>query len=517
MASGTFYPAVSGDDGRWETGTFISNSIALIIGNYSAKSQTLFARFPSVNIPQGSTIDSAFVKLTAYGTNSDTIIDVNIYFNDIDNAIAPTDETEADALALTTNLSNWIPGGWTDGVQYDSPSLVSVLQEVIDRGGWSSGNALQVVIKDNGSSSNVYRFPSAIDHSSGTEKAELHVTWSTDVEVTFPNPLSTITSLQSNIQVELVPSILQAESSMSVGELFWGTYVELPSPFAAQSSLQAKTDLEIAVTPLIAQTNLQSNLQIELVPPVFTAQGELSVDKIFWGHQVELPEPFSANAFLQANTQIEIVPSPLIVTGVLFSNLGIEVSAGSLNTTGAILATPVYPIILTGTKRIYLFTLTGVIDGVEDIIIPISSFQSRIKSGDPTYLSVVIPGIEYASAINERLNGDLIVRMGYQDGDEILLTEVLSRVLFENITIYEGAVSKSITLDGHKTETWMPKTVNLENASYRNFSKGKLRYRCKPDLYLRPGDVANINDDSFTVESITYSVSPMLETYEVAE
>jgi 5-methylcytosine-specific restriction endonuclease McrBC regulatory subunit McrC len=107
--------------------------------------------------------------------------------------------------------------------------------------------------------------------------------------------------------------------------------------------------------------------------------------------------------------------------------------------------------------------------------------------------------------------------MGYQDGDEILLTEVLSRVLFENITIYEGAVSKSITLDGHKTETWMPKTVSLENASYRNFSKGKLRYRCKPDLYLRPGDVANINDDSFTVESITYSVSPELETYEIAE
>lgn len=338
-----------------------------------------------------------------------------------------------------------------------------------------------------------------------------------DPEVVLTEPFLVTTSLQSNIQVELVPGTLQAESSMSISEPFWGTFIELPSPFAAQSSLQAKTGLEIAVTPLIAQTNLQSNLQVELVSPAFAAQSELSVGEIFWGHQVELPESFSANASLQANTQIEIVPPPLVATGALFSNLGIEVSAGILNATGAIQATPVYPIILTGAKRIYLFTLTGVIDGVKDIIIPISSFQSRIKSGDPTYLSVVIPGIEYASAINERLNGDLIVRMGYQDGDEILLTEVLSRVLFENITIYEGAVSKSITLDGHKTETWMPKTVSLENASYRNFSKGKLRYRCKPDLYLRPGDVANINDDSFTVESITYFVSPMLETYEIAE
>jgi hypothetical protein len=346
---------------------------------------------------------------------------------------------------------------------------------------------------------------------------ELELIGSGDVEITLTDPLETTTDLKSNIQVELVLGALEATSSMSVGELFWGTFVELPSPFAAQSSLQAKTGLEIAVTSLIAQTNLQSNLQIKLVPPAFLAQSELSVGEVFWGYEVELPSAFVANASLQANTQIEFVPSPLIATSTLLSNIGIEVSAGALNATGAILATPVYPIILTGAKRIYLFTLTGEADGVDDIIIPIRSFQSRIKSGDPTYLSVVIPGTEYASAINDRLNGDLVIYMGYQDEDEILLTEIVSRVLFENITIYEGTTNKSITLDGHKTETWMPKTVSLEDASYYNLTKGKLRYRCKPDLYLRPSDTANINDDSFTVESITYSVSAELETYEVAE
>jgi LEA14-like dessication related protein len=360
-----------------------------------------------------------------------------------------------------------------------------------------------------------------------------------DPEVILTEPFLVTTSLQSNIQVELVPGTLQAESSMSISEPFWGTFIELPSPFAAQSSLQAKTGLEIAVTPLIAQTNLQSNLQVELVSPAFAAQSELSVGEIFWGHRVELPEPFSANASLQANTQIELVPSPLIATGALFSNLGIEVSAGILNATGAILATPVYPIILTGAKRIYLFTLTGTADGVEDITIPISSFQSRAKSvgwgslkmyslgtsyvvinwvSNTTYLSVVIPGLEYAADINDRLNGDLVIRMGYKKDDEILLSEIAINVTFENIRIDEGAINKSITLDGHGYDIIHElQELNLAGASYKSLDGGNLRYRCAPNLYLRPGDTATINGDSFTVKNIIRSVSPGLETYEISE
>lgn len=316
-------------------------------------------------------------------------------------------------------------------------------------------------------------------------------------EVVFPSPLLITTSLQLNVQIELVPGVLMGEVSMSIGEVFWGNYVDCPSPFTAQ-------------------TNLQSNLQLELVSPIFIAQSGMSVGEIFWGYPISLPSAFLSSGSLQANTQVELT-LPLIATSTLFSNLGVEVSAGVLNAIEAILAIPVYPVILEGTSRVYFFTLTGEADSIDDIVIPISSFQSRIKSGDPTYLSVVIPSTEYATDINLRLNGDLVVRMGYKSDEEILLTEIISRVTFENIIINEGSINKSITLDGHKTETWIVKEVDLKDSSYKNLSKGKLRYRCKPDLYLKPGDTANINGDTFVVNSIVYSVSPGLETYEVAE
>ena len=51
----------------------------------------------------------------------------------------------------------------------------------------------------------------------------------------------------------------------------------------------------------------------------------------------------------------------------------------------------------------------------------------------------------------------------------------------------------------------------------RSLNKGKLRYRCEPDLYLRPGDAVTINGDSFTVDNITMSISPIRQVMEVTE
>ncbi|MCK4542166.1 MAG: hypothetical protein KAU17_08035 [Spirochaetales bacterium] len=294
MASGTYYPAVSGDDGHWVPADFQNTLTQMYFGMFLEGIGT-FIRCPNITIPQGSTITSAYIRFTAYSSLSSTVVNVNVYFNDVDDAIAPTSSSEGDALSLTSPITWNGVEAWTDGIQYDTPSLASILQSVINRTGWSSGNALQIVIKDNGSSGDYrYRSASTIDYLSGAEKAELHVAWVTDTEITLPNPFLATASLQSNIQIEIVPGPLQAETSMSIGEPFWGTFIELPSPFAAQSLLQAKTGLEITITPLIVQTNLQSNIQIELVPPAFAVQSEMSVGEIWCGVILFLPNAFEA-------------------------------------------------------------------------------------------------------------------------------------------------------------------------------------------------------------------------------
>ena len=339
----------------------------------------------------------------------------------------------------------------------------------------------------------------------------------TEIEITLPTPLSVLASIQSNVQIEVVHGTLEATSSMSIGEIYLGKLIECPSPFSAQSSLQGTPQIEITEALFTSNTSLQSKAEISLSNNLFTSTYLMSVGEILQAYLVDCPLPFSAQANLQSSLQIGVTQSSFNSTGSLYVQPEIQLFAESLLATGSISAIITDPFSVAILPRVYTFTLTGTADGVEDIVIPIKSFQSRLKSGDPTYLSVVIPGIDYASAINLRLNGDLVVRMGYLSGGEIVLSEIISIVDFENIIIYDGTTNKTITLDGHRTETFTPKEINLTGSSYRNLTAGKLRYRCTPNLYVRPGDTVNIDDDSFTIKNITYSVSPELETFEVSE
>lgn len=166
--------------------------------------------------------------------------------------------------------------------------------------------------------------------------------------------------------------------------------------------------------------------------------------------------------------------------------------------------------------RFYL-TLTGDANGVSDLEIPISSFQGRFSSGTPSYLGVVIPGTDHAGDINDRINGDLVVELAYLLNGEESLREEIARTALENIRIDEGSRQESITLTGHRTETWPPKIVALMGENYRYLSAGKLRYRCFPDLYLRPGDTVRAGEDEFTAGLVTYMVNTARQVMEVSE
>jgi hypothetical protein len=183
MASGTYYPAASGDDGYWDSNGFFGDNDYLVIGK-STVSRHSFVRFPSVTIPQGSIVSEAYIRFTAQDTDSSTVVNANIYFNNVDNAVAPTSIGEGDGLALTSAVAWSAIAAWTNDTQYNTPELKTILQTVIDRGSWSSNNAIQIVIKNNGSSGSARRLPSSFELLGGAEKAELHVTWALSGEIT---------------------------------------------------------------------------------------------------------------------------------------------------------------------------------------------------------------------------------------------------------------------------------------------------------------------------------------------
>ncbi len=174
----------------------------------------------------------------------------------------------------------------------------------------------------------------------------------------------------------------------------------------------------------------------------------------------------------------------------------------------------------TKVQTIYLFTLTGAPDGTTDVTIPISSCQMRRRDGDPTYMSVVVPGYDdWVGAITARPNGEMIFRKGVRFADGSQQVEEIARANLEDIRLDKGSKERSVTLVGHKTvSNTAPNVVTLSKASYRNVdASGLRRYRCEVDLWIRPGDTVEIEGESFTVGFISYIIGVRQEVMELVE
>jgi len=109
-------------------------------------------RFTGVTIPHGSTIGEAHLTLQCRGYYDGSPVNSRISAEKVDNA--PIFANNASAFDTrwanrTTARVNWddIPS-WTVGNNYDSPDIKTVIQEIVNRSGWASGNAIVIFFDD---------------------------------------------------------------------------------------------------------------------------------------------------------------------------------------------------------------------------------------------------------------------------------------------------------------------------------------------------------------------------------
>lgn len=124
-------------------------------------------RYADVEIPQGSVVCSAKLSFRPSISGSVGTVLVRWYVED-----------EADALTWSTdnwtsrNLTSssvlWDLGSWTSGVYEDTPDLTLPVQEVINRGDWSSGNAMMFLYEDGGTAGGLDRLRSATSRDAST-------------------------------------------------------------------------------------------------------------------------------------------------------------------------------------------------------------------------------------------------------------------------------------------------------------------------------------------------------------
>lgn len=176
----------NGDDTiHAENGYFSASLTYSIFGDDGAHQYDDSFRFQNVTIPQGATINSA--KLTFYPSinGAGNNVNLTIWGNAIDNATAPTSAATFTGLAKTTTNVYWEKiGAWTQATTVDTPSILGIVQEVVNRAGWASGNNMQFMILNNASSASAKR--DAATKESGNPTALLTIVYTSGGDTTVP-------------------------------------------------------------------------------------------------------------------------------------------------------------------------------------------------------------------------------------------------------------------------------------------------------------------------------------------
>jgi hypothetical protein len=108
-------------------------------------------RFTNIVIPQGAVIVNAYLSFYAY-SSSGTVVRTKISAEDVDNPSTFADDAAAFDSRYATHTSAMVEwdsiSAWSSGVWYNSVNISSVVQEVVNRGGWVSGNSIVIFWED---------------------------------------------------------------------------------------------------------------------------------------------------------------------------------------------------------------------------------------------------------------------------------------------------------------------------------------------------------------------------------
>ena len=145
--------AASTDDAEESaTGSYSASSTDLELV-YDGSNQKVGIRFTNLAVPAGATITRAYVQFEADETQSEATT-VSIQGQAADNALTFSSATKMSTRSRTTAATTWTPAPWTlvgeAGANQRTPDLTAVIQEIVGRPGWASGNALALIITGTG-------------------------------------------------------------------------------------------------------------------------------------------------------------------------------------------------------------------------------------------------------------------------------------------------------------------------------------------------------------------------------
>lgn len=149
-----------------------------------------------------------------------------------------------------------------------------------------------------------------------------------------------------------------------------------------------------------------------------------------------------------------------------------------------------------------------------EIVLPIESFVSRQRVGDPSYSEVTIPGLDALSDIlsmSKTYDSRFTVFMGLlaTSGGGVLQQEKLFTSILQSCDVNANNSRQMIVMSGYEIfYARVPSEITPDDIECTSMFDGKRTLRSsKIDLYLRPGDRCKYGEETLVVESITYNLS----------
>ena len=158
--SGRIDVAISsgGDDvEESENGTLYTNSsdLEMVYDSYNNNGyQKIGLRFRSVRLPKNATITRAYLQFTADESNS-AGSELEVSLHDSNNSPVFSSSNKVSTRNTFSSKVTWRPQAWSSnqsGSAQRTPDLKSMVQSLVNKSGWVSGNNVSFIIKGKGNS-----------------------------------------------------------------------------------------------------------------------------------------------------------------------------------------------------------------------------------------------------------------------------------------------------------------------------------------------------------------------------
>lgn len=131
-----------------------SDDLELVYDSWLTGNQYVGLRFNGITLPNGATITRAWIQFTVDEATTSSA-SLSIRGQNVDNAPAfSTSLKNVSGRAKTSAYTSWVPATWPSvgaaGTAQQTPDLKSIVQELVNRAGWSAGNSMVFIITGSG-------------------------------------------------------------------------------------------------------------------------------------------------------------------------------------------------------------------------------------------------------------------------------------------------------------------------------------------------------------------------------